>query len=164
MDTLNSWRLLHLIARLAILFTVSLTIAHSASAVAGTLPEPDCERKIISKLLSPDDTWTAVVEEDLCSHGPAFTTVILDRVRLVRRGEKAKDDSEVLVTEEGGRWENRPQTEWLSPRNLQITLPNKIFLNLKKPNYNDIEISIKFNPNDPLERKRFLEERGLPPD
>jgi hypothetical protein len=131
---------------------------------AGALPEAGCGRQTISTLVSSDDNWTATIEEDLCSHGPSFTTVVLDRVRLIRRGERARDDGEVLILEEGGRPENRPLVQWLSPYQLQITVPNRMFLNLRKNSYDGVEVIVKFSPNDPSERKQFLKERGLPPD
>jgi len=131
---------------------------------AAAAPEAGCERQTVSLLVSPDDAWTALIYEDLCSHGPAFTTVILDRVHLVRRGEESKEDSDVLVVDEGGHPENRPLTQWLSPQKLQITIPNKSLVSLRKRSYEGIEVVVKFNPDNPVERDRFLKERGLPPD
>jgi hypothetical protein len=115
-------------------------------------------------LVSPDDAWTALIQEDLCSHGPAFTTSILDRVQLVRRNEESKENSDVLIVDEGGHPENRPLTQWLSPKKLQITIPNKSLVSLRKSSLEGIEVAVKFNPYNPAERSRFLKERGLPPD
>lgn len=134
------------------------------AARAGVVPEAGCARETIAMLVSPDDAWTALIQEDLCSHGPAFTTSILDRVQLVRRNEESKENSDVLIVDEGGHPENRPLTQWLSPKKLQITIPNKSLVSLRKSSLEGIEVAVKFNPYNPAERSRFLKERGLPPD
>jgi hypothetical protein len=136
----------------------------AAAVGAGAAPEAGCDRQTLSLLASPDDAWTALIYQDLCSHGPAFTTVILDRVQLVRRGEESREDSDVLVVEDGGHPENRPLTQWLSPQKLQITIPNRSVVGLRKSSYEGVAVVVKFNPENPAERDRFLKERGLPPD
>ncbi len=131
---------------------------------ADAAPEAGCERQTVAMLPSPDAAWSALFYEDICSHGPAFTTVVLDRIRLVRRGEESNEDSDVLILQGPVPVENRMQPRWLSPQELQITIPNNSVVTEKRSRYGGIEVIVKFNPDDPVQRERFLEEHGLPPD
>src|ERR1700678_2404958 len=91
---------------------------------AANSQEKGCYCEAISNLASPDGIWTALVYADLCSHGPAFTTVMLDKVQLVRRGEELRQDGDVLVLDQSSNPAGRPLAQWLSPQKVQITIPN----------------------------------------
>jgi hypothetical protein len=49
----------------------------------------------------------------------------------------------------------------LSPQRLELTVPNKSLIGLQRSSYKGIEITIKFNPDDPAERRQFLDGLGL---
>jgi hypothetical protein len=83
---------------------------------------------------------------------------------LVRRGEESKEDSDVLVVDGIGPPKDRPRAQWLSPQKLQITIPNNSIVGLKRASYEGLEVVIRFDPDNPAQRDRFLKERGLPPD
>ena len=114
-----------------------------------------CNRQTVAMVMSPDDTWAALVQEDICSDG-AFVTVATDVVQLVPRGAKPRDEDNIFAIDEHGRPENRPLLRWLSPRKLQISVPNKSLIALQKSSHEDIDIVIKFDPDDPIERQQFL--------
>jgi hypothetical protein len=144
---------------------IIFTIATSALAFSGSANgELRCDRKTISMLMSPDDSWIAFVQEDTCSGESFATTGITDIVQLARPGQKATATDDVFAVVEHGNPLNRPLTQWLTPRKLQITVPNKSLIGLKKSQHEDIEIVVKYQPDDPAERQRFLKELGLPPD
>lgn len=132
-----------------------------------------CQRETISLLGSPDDKWLALTHEDTCSDG-FFVTTVTDTVQLIRRDTIAsiqlaqhvnsvKNENNVFVVEEHGHPENRPLTRWLSPTKLQVTVPNISLIGLHKASYEGIEIIIKYEPDDPVERERWLKSRGLAP-
>jgi hypothetical protein len=124
---------------------------------------PECHGDTISMLVSPDNKWAALVQEDICSDG-AFITVLLYRVQVVRRGGKPTRDNDVLTFDAHGNSKDRPQLSWLSANRLQVTTPNKSLVGLKKERYEAVDVIIKYEPDDPAERERWLrEEFGLAP-
>ena len=143
-------------------------IPFGGSALArGDLP---CERETVAVSISPDDSWTALVAEGTCSSG--LVTVSTDTVRLVRRdsmdgisltsrSEKAEFENDVLVVDYYGRPESRPLLNWLSPRKLQLVIPNISSVGLQKSSYGDVDIVIKYEPDDPSAREKWLRERGI---
>jgi hypothetical protein len=122
----------------------------------------ECERETISTLMSPDDSWVAVVQEITCSNQAFGMTSVTDGVQLVRRGDELKESNDVFGVDRGG-WKERPLTRWLSPSKLQITVLNKSLIGLQKSSYDGVDIVVKFEPDDPVERERWLKSRGLPP-
>jgi hypothetical protein len=147
------------------LWVISLVAAIPILSHGGFADEKsECERKTISMLMSPDDSWIVLVHEDTCSGGDFATTGITDTVQLLRPGEESKHQNDIFAVEEHGNPLNRPMTRWLGPQKLQITIPNRSLIGLKKRRYEDVEIVIKYDPDDPAERARFLKELGLSPD
>lgn len=131
-----------------------------------------CERETIAKSVSPDQAWVALVQEGMCTSGQV--AVSTDTVRLERfsktkeiplgsRFEKAEYENDVLVVDYYGRSEARPIVNWLSPRKLQVTIPNISGVGLQKSNYQDVEIIIKYDHDDPVAREKWRKERGLTP-
>lgn len=131
-----------------------------------------CERETIARSVSPDQTWVALVQEGMCTTGRVAVstdTVRLERISEMKeiplgaRFEKAEYENDVLVVDYYGRPEARPIVNWLSPRKLQITIPNISGVGLQKNNYQDVEITIKYDPDDPLAREKWRKDRGLTP-
>lgn len=118
-----------------------------------------CEKRTVSTSLSPDRIWSAVVREEICSDG-AFTTSAANVVQLVRSGETETDEGKIFSADTGGHPENTPLLKWLAPRLLQITVPNKSLIGLSKSTFGDVNIQVKFDPDNPEERKRWLKEIG----
>src|SRR5260221_10021417 len=146
----------------AIIFLVVIVSALAHAEIATDTTK--CERKTISMLMSPDDSWIVFVHEDTCSSESFATTGITDTVQLVRPRKESNHENDVFAIEEHGDPLNRPVTQWLTPRKLQITVPNRALIGLKKRRYEDVEIIIKYHPDDPAERARFLKELGLAPE
>jgi hypothetical protein len=123
--------------------------------------------------LSPDNRWVALVREGECTSG--LVTVSTDTVQLLPREalqsvslatspEKAEHENDVLVVDYYGRFENRPVLKWLSPQQLQITIPNISGIGLRKDSYRDVRIAVRFDPDDAPARAKWRRERGLPPE
>jgi hypothetical protein len=150
---------------LAKLCAASFAAATSVLIHAGLANDKsECERKTISMLMSPDDFWIVFVHEDTCSGESFATTGITDTIQLVRAGGEVSEQGDIFAVEEHGNPLNRLLTQWLGPRRLQITVPNRSLIGLKKRRYEDVEIIMKYEPDDPAERARFLKELGLPAD
>src|SRR5258705_11401525 len=151
---------------LAVLLPVMGFISLDGAATAqGDLP---CERETIALSVSPDETWVALVQEGMCISGRI--TVSTNTVRLARRDsmnemslvsrpERPEYENDVLVVDYYGRPETRPLLHWLSPRKLQITIPNISGVGLQKGSYQDVE----HEPDDPVAREKWQKKRGLMP-
>jgi hypothetical protein len=143
---------------------------------AGLVPSPsnaaaECTNRVISTLLSPDDSWIAVVRETFCSNESLAMSSTGDAVELIRSGAELPMNiqqgiepikSNTVLGIDRGSWEDRPITRWLSPNKMQITVPNKSLISLRKSNFEGIEIAIRFDPDDPSERERWLKSLDLP--
>jgi hypothetical protein len=90
---------------------------HAESSQDGRA-KPGCDHRLISMLVSPDDAWTALVDEATCSDG-AYQTVITDTVQIVRDSEQPTKENDVFSVDEGGHPENRPLIQWLSTEKLR---------------------------------------------
>jgi hypothetical protein len=132
-----------------------------------------CERGTISVVVSPDDARVALVREGVCSDG-GFVTISTDTVQLVRRDlidtiklapspDEPVHENDILVVDDYGHPENRPLTQWLSPRKLQITIPNISGVGLQKSTYDGVDIVIKYEPDDPAAREKWQKEHRLAP-
>jgi hypothetical protein len=135
--------------------------------------EAQCERETISTVVSPDNTWVALVQEGLCTGGSITVSTdtvqlarrnLTDTIQLAQRPEAPQHENDILVVDYYGHAENRPVTRWLSPEKLQITIPNISAIGLHKSNYQGVEIVIKYEPDDPAARERWRKERGLAPE
>jgi hypothetical protein len=89
---------------------------------------------------------------------------VSDIVQLVHRGEKPTRESDVFANEDLGLSENHPILQWMSPQKVQITVPNNSLIGLRKSSYEGIEIDVKFEPDDPVERARWSKGLGLRPN
>jgi hypothetical protein len=127
-----------------------------SNGVAMARGELDCERETISALVSPDNAWVALVQEGVCSDG-GFVTISTDTVQLARRdltdtiqlaprAEKPEHENDIFVVDHYGHAENRPLTQWLSPRKLRITIPNISGVGLQKSSYQGVDIIVKYEP------------------
>ena len=122
-----------------------------------------CQREMIAMIVSPDDVWVAMVQEEVCSGPGIATTGVSDIVQLVRRGQEPRDNDDVFAIEEHGDPANRPVMQWLSAQKLQITVPNKSLIGLNKGGYKGVEIAVRYEPNDPVARQQWLRGLGLAP-
>jgi hypothetical protein len=147
--------------------TAALTNAALAEDGAG------CSRTAISMTVSPDDTWVALVRRDICSDG-FFVTTVVNTVQLLRyaavgtidllpRPELPTIRENDVFAVEGPTPKQRPLIRWLANSKLQITVPNLSLIGLKKDSYEKVDIIVKFEPDDPGARERWLRERGLKP-
>jgi hypothetical protein len=133
--------------------------------------EAECERETISMALSPDNQWIALVREGMCIAGNI--TVSTDTVQIVRRAASDKiellrssDDppheNDVLVVDYYGHSENRPVLRWIASHELQVTIPNLSSIGMQRSAYDDVKVTVRFEPDDPEAREKWRKERGLP--
>lgn len=131
-----------------------------------SLMKLECDTTTIAVVPSPDQAWEAVTDNMVCSTGGFATTTDDDFVRIRRPGDAAKRGTEplpgdVFTIDQGGDDSQRPILLWLSPRQLQITVPNKSFIDLRQGKFQDVSIVVKFDPDDPAEREIFLKSFGV---
>jgi hypothetical protein len=153
-----------------ILAACVMTASFQMAAARG---EVRCERQSISVEVSPDSSWVALVQEGVCSDGglvtvstytvPLIQRNLSDTIQLGRRSEEPDHEGDVFVVDDYGSPQNRPLLQWLSPRKLQITIPNISGVGLQKNNYQGVDVVIKYEPDDPAARDRWKRARGLSP-
>ncbi len=149
---------------------VAVSTSFVLCGIALAHEETKCDRQVIAMLLSDDNTWVALMHEDVCSDGH-FVTTLTDTVQLSRRDsvesiqlapyqDKVKHENDVLTIDAspGG----RPTMLWPSNGRLQITVPNRSLVGLHKGSYSGIEVVLKFQPDDPSDREKWLRSLGVP--
>ena len=144
---LRSHSLLKVVGALALCVTVSW---------AARTGSQSCERTPIAVAVSPNDDYVALVTEEVCAGSGIATTGISDVVSIKAHAEKSSEEQDVFFVEEHGDPENRPIAAWISPYKLQIKVPNRSLIELKKEKFQRVEISVKFDPDDPADRERWL--------
>lgn len=132
-----------------------------ATGVTLTTVATACERETISTLLSPDDSWIVIVQQVTCSNEAFGMTGVTDNVQIIRRGDEPKTGNDFFVVDHGSP-KDRPLTRWLSSQKLQITVPNKSLIGRQRISFEGVDVVIKFEPDDPAERERWLKSLGLP--
>lgn len=105
-----------------------------------------CQADTLSSTASPDDLWIALVSKFVCSDG-GFVTTVTDVVQIVRRGENPKRADDVFALDDFGP-DSRPVTKWLTPQKLQITIPHRSLIGLRKSTHKGIEITVVHVPDD----------------
>jgi hypothetical protein len=156
--------LMRLIASTALWITLATLLVDAPSGLA-MARDVGCQRQTISMVVAPDNAWVALVREGGCSGGGPVSTST-DTVQLARRGltatikldslpDEAVHENDILVVDDYGHPENRPLTQWLSPRKLQITIPNISGIGLQKSSYDDVDVIIKYEPDDPAAREKW---------
>jgi hypothetical protein len=132
----------------ALLFSITGTISIDSA-------KAQCATETVSIMLSPDNGRVALVQETMCSTQAFDMTTLTDAVHIVRRGEQAKQEDTIFAID-AGYPKYRPVIRWLSPMKLQITVSNKSLITLQKSEFDGVEIIVKFEPDDPAERERWL--------
>src|SRR5262245_46170585 len=101
-----------------------------------------CERDTLDTVVSPDESWRAVLVEEACSDG-AFVTTVTYTVQLVRRDAVPRREDDIFAIDAAGQPQNSVSTSWTSPHELHITIPNKSAIGLRKDSHEDIDIVVK---------------------
>jgi len=126
------------------LFGIVLSVACAVVLMGAAAAEvrPGCERDTLSTSMSPDESWQAIVLEEICTDG-AFVTTITNTAQLVRRGAVPRREDDIFAIDAAGQPENSLVVQWLSNHQLQITIPIKSTIGLQKASHEGIEIVAK---------------------
>lgn len=119
----------------------------------------ECEYQTVAAVPSPDGVWSAVARQEVCGTITPASTSVVYFVHLVRKDEKLVRDNAVLILDE-----EQFRLDWLSAQKLQIIAPVYSYIPLEKADYQGIEVVLKFDPDDPVERVRVLKQQGGLPD
>lgn len=146
-----------LVAAIACLVGAALSLAIGPILVIIDLfqDKSGCSRRAVEQLASPDNIWVAFMQEEICGDG-WFQTTYVNIVQLAQQGFQPTRDNDVFATDEIGGVESGPVLQWLSSQKLRITVPNKSLIGLQKASYQGIDISVRFDPDDPVARQQFL--------
>jgi hypothetical protein len=131
-------------------------------------PGPDCrsESEVRAVVLrSPDGQWEADVDRRVCFSWGIATTGIDDVVAIRHSGEPASrgadvQPEDVFYVDAHNQY---PLLLWPSPSHLEITVPNESRTAVIRNSYQGIEISVKYDPDNPAETAAFLS-RGSDPE
>jgi hypothetical protein len=126
----------------------------------------DGEKEIfpVGTLPSRSHAWVAVVKDRVYGSpivGDASVSSTVQLVRHARPEEMQPDPSYVVEMDDDSHPDYRLSVQWVGPRRLRISAPDKSAVFLEKVGYEDVETVIEYPPDDPAERARFLRERGL---
>lgn len=121
------------------------------------LVKAGCTVETLSKSKSPNGKWLASVHEYTCTDG-WFVTDISDAVRLVQLQDGRQKN--VFSVDSAGDPSARPVPRWIYPNILDIDVPNKSLIGVQEKKFAGVTIEVKFHPNDPKARARWLKSIG----
>jgi hypothetical protein len=144
--------------------------ALSLCTITPAFSDATCEARPIAMSMSPDDKWIAVVREGLCTAGSVSVSTntveivprdAMSNLSLLPSSGQPEHEGDVLAVDYYGHFQSRPVLRWLSPQSLQIAIPNISGVGLSKPNYRGVQIVVKYKPDDPAAREKWVKEHGL---
>lgn len=112
---------------------------------------------------SPDGLWIAAVYDSSWTDG-GFVTTFTETVEIARPDEKASScPSAGTVFAMDAIDPHEPiALIWTGPRSLEITIPNDADVGTQTSAFEDLGISYKYVPDDPIERACWKQWRSLP--
>jgi hypothetical protein len=126
------------------------------------IPPGKCTNVVLDRLPSPDGSWVAVTDEDICDVG-SFSTDITAGVNLVSTIPPLRDIV-VLGVDTGGNDNERPLVAWSAPDVLRVTMGLRSILKVLTRQVEGVRVNVQFDPDDPPARAAWLKQTGLPDD
>lgn len=133
------------VARVLLIGSVTLLVAaafvfggKTANSASG-----GCTTKSAQPLVSPDGAFSAIVKQNACEAGYAFTGTANYVVEVVSQTDSTKHML-VFSTEDSGYSDQRPVLNWLAPESLQIRALSPADVGVQKTVYSTVKISYKF--------------------
>ncbi len=102
-----------------------------------------CTTKSGLPLVSPDGAFSAIVRENGCEAGYAFTGTANFVVDVTSQTDSAHYIT-VFATEDSGYSDQRPVITWVAPENLHITALSQADAGVQRTVYSTVKISYKF--------------------
>jgi hypothetical protein len=103
-----------------------------------------------------------LIRQEVCADG-VFITTVSDVVQIVRPGNQPTQANSVLTADDEGGDQVRLHLQWTSSTTLEITVPNRSLIGLRKDSFEDINIPVKYDPDDPADRAHFLKQFNAKP-
>ena len=122
----------------------------------GTKGGDTCEHAVITRVVSPDGAWEAVVDEATCEVGLGGADITAG-VQLVSTRDPTKV-GDVLGVDTGGHTEERPRILWTAPNTLQVVVPNLSSPNVLTREFAGVRIDLRFDPDDSAARAAWQHE------
>jgi hypothetical protein len=150
----------------ALIPSIGLVVLFSVMAAIG-LPDqgpPDCVSQVTSLMKSPEappgPVHIALARDESCVvTGLGGGSWQVQCVHLVGEGTSAAQKNEVFCIQD---YTPGPRValRWRSPQDLEITAPNLSIVATRKARFDGVGIEVKFDPDDPVARKTWLQSQG----
>lgn len=113
--------------------------------------------------VSPDGAWKAYV--DLIIHQNSGHRVLqaADRVYLMAMANPSDSAAVMLMTDLNEADDVFPRLEWITPEILRVTVANRSFVKVMRPEYRGVHVELRFDPDDPAARDAWLNSVKQPP-
>jgi hypothetical protein len=136
---------LRLIGMLFLVLVSGVWMSESYAKASTPTPTPtptpaECQRLNTTTVVSPNKTWDAVVHEDACEFGYAFTANALYTVTILS-ASNPKEHEDVFCLEDHGNPAQEPIASWISNSALQINTIKSVEIGLQESTYKKIAIS-----------------------
>jgi hypothetical protein len=130
--------------------------------------EGGCEqRQVFAEAISPDGAWVARFYQNVCGGGFG-TTYVDDTVEVTRHDEAAHPVPTVgVVFEMKDYFYDQPKPmalRWPNAREIEVTIPNDAWAGTQQSNFDNLVISYRYVPDDPIERACLKQWRTVPTD
>ena len=118
------------------------------SVKAADPPSGGCMTTSGKPLVSPDGAFSAIVRENACESGYAFTATANFTVDVISQSDSTKH-ALVFSTDDHGASNERPLLSWLAPKRLQITALSQVGVGLHKTAFSTVTITYSFTDSQP---------------
>jgi hypothetical protein len=135
--------------RPALLALLLAGLLQSLPAVAAE--ERVCDQSESKLTASPDGSWTASIQEEVCSSGRGAVAGIT--VVLFPRGA-AQDRGRVVMTAVPRSRDEWPLAIWRGNTALEVWVPNLAHVVEQKPAFRDVQVTLKYCGDNPEDRAR----------
>ena len=136
--------------------------------LGGTRDEGGCDRRqVFAEAGSPDGAWVARFYQNGCGGG--FGTSYVDDTVEIARSDEAPQPVPVVgvVFEMSDSFYDKPKSmtlRWLNLRELKVTIPNDAWTGAQQTTFDNLLISYRYIPDDPIERACLKQWRSLSTD
>jgi len=148
----------------ALLFLAAVCCFGSSKAYAIETASPGCQRLSTKTVVSPNGAWEAVVHEDFCEFGYAFTSIANYTVTIITRSDRARQERQgnVFVINSNGHPSYQPVVSWIGQDELLISTRHSRYIGLQKDKFEKIKIQYAYQAPPPLPTRRPTPQPPIP--
>ena len=145
------WQITYSRSRRMLLLAAIVVLAFACRCLKSDAAQ--CERVWAAEVPSPDRRWIADVHQDVCDAG--LGSAAQELVDVVSKRNPKRRTTVLTPT---GQWTNPAEVRatWLSPTTLQISVPNRTRFNLRKLQYDGVDVRVQYRNDNPTDRANWL--------